>query len=98
MAPWRRNASHATTTTTLKAQSISARGAGPSGQCPLILMSAEGQSSPLTTLGQGQCFYNQLIQMHSDLQKQMDEKQAEAARDHEKAALEREAKIHFNTN
>jgi len=36
--------------------------------------------------------------MLSDLQKQMDEKQAEAARDHKKAALEREAKIHFNTN
>jgi len=61
-------------------------------------MFADGQSSPPTTLGQGQCSDNQLIQMLSDLQKQMDEQQAEAASDHEKAVLEREAKIHFNTN
>ena len=34
---------------------------------------------------------NQLIQMLSDLQKQMDEQWAEAARDREKATLDREA-------
>ena len=47
--------------------------------------------------GRGNALENQLIQILSDLQKQISEQRAEAARDREKAALEREvANGHHN--
>jgi len=95
------NTPRATTTAASNAKSTVAGGAGPINTHPphpnvLIEDIGEGQSSPPTALRAEVNEHEtqlpvegQLIQMFSDIQKQLDKQWVEATREHEKDALER---------